>query len=107
MSQRMMGSLIREYEIESIPFLIRSEHPTKKYPFLYMREDGVRIIEYTPNEKWINHVGNVKFYLNNESGSSEIQIEGIVSRAPPYNNNKRDDRCSIRISKKHETLFKG
>lgn len=77
-----MGSVIRmNQELIGIPFLMRTRHPTTRFPCALMREDGLTILHINGTEDFIQHLHNYTFLKNNCDGSFQIQHNGQIIRS--------------------------
>ena len=76
-----MGEFIREKEEHiGIPFLVRTNHPTMRFPCALMREDNLKIIHVNNNEEYVQHLSDFMFVKNGSENNLRIQNNGLVIR---------------------------
>lgn len=67
-------------ELIEIPSLLRTSHPTMKFPYALMREDNLKVLHVNQHEEFISHLKNVAFYKDNQKGTIRIQNDSFFIR---------------------------
>lgn len=63
-----------------VPLLVRTNHPTTRFPWALLREDGFKVLHANSEEEVMNHLDGFSFYKNRDQGTLRIQHRGGLRR---------------------------
>lgn len=70
----------RSEELVSVPFLVRTRHPTSKYPFAFVREDGLQVLYENKTSFYVSHLNDFSLYNDLEKETIRIQHKSELIR---------------------------
>ena len=71
----------RVEELIGVPLLVRTHHPTTRFPWALLREDDFKVLQANSKEEIMSHLDGFSFYRNRDDGTIRIQHSGWLTRA--------------------------